>query len=134
MIEVTCALIEQDGRVLVTQRGEGKAQAGCWEFPGGKLEAGEEEAQGLIREIKEELCLLVEPLHRLPAVVHQYPDKQICLLPWVCRLQSGELRLVEHSDFAWAEPTALTQFDWSTADIPVYKAYIQYCANQPTSR
>lgn len=125
-INVTCGLIETERCVLVTKRGPGTSQAGLWEFPGGKLEAGETEEEGLCREIWEELRLRVIPYHRLTTVEHHYVDKHIRLLPWVCRSQAGVIQLQEHTDAAWASIEELPQFDWSPADIPVYKAYIEY--------
>jgi 8-oxo-dGTP diphosphatase len=124
--DVTCALIQRGGEVLVTQRGPSMDLAYLWEFPGGKVQPGESERDCLIREIREELQLEVEPFHRLPAVTHDYGSKVIRLIPFVCRLSGGEIMLLEHNAYDWVDPQELPQLTWCPADIPVIASYLEW--------
>lgn len=83
---VTAAVVERDGRFLVTRRQDGVHLEGCWEFPGGKLEAGESHAEGLRREMREELDVDVEVGTRILAVSHAYDDRTVELHFYACRL------------------------------------------------
>ncbi len=127
MIDVVCAIIEHEGKVLVTRRGEGMDLAGKWEFPGGKLHAGEPEMDALVREIREELNLEVDPHRRLHCAYHEYPDKTVRLIPFICSLVAGELRLTEHSEHRWCGLRELHSLDWAAADIPVVKQLLNFC-------
>lgn len=130
-IPVTCALIEYEGKVLIAQRSAQQERGGYWEFPGGKLEAGEEETGGLKREIQEELEVRVKPVTKLPEVVYQYPDKTIRLMPWRCILTKGGIpKPVEHVQVLWVEPQALMQYTLSNADIEVARHYLRFLSNQ----
>ncbi|WP_018477970.1 (deoxy)nucleoside triphosphate pyrophosphohydrolase [Pontibacter roseus] len=125
IIKVTCAIIEQYGRVLVTQRSESMSQALLWEFPGGKLEAGETEKSCLIREIQEELNLNITPSRRLTPVVQQYPDKIIELIPYMCEYNGGTIQLLEHRTYHWATQQELPNYDWCPADVPIVEEYLR---------
>ena len=87
VLVAACALIDADGRVLIAQRPEGKSMAGLWEFPGGKIEAGERPEKSLIRELKEELGIVVkeECLAPLTFASHLYPDFHLLMPLYVCR-------------------------------------------------
>ena len=124
MLDVVCALIEENGRVLATQRGPGMSHPLKWEFPGGKLLPGESPSAGLIREIAEELTLTVEPWEALPAVIHAYPGRTIRLLPWRCRRLAGTIQLIEHVQYRWLLPAELPPLDWSAADREVVAHYL----------
>lgn len=126
MIQVTCALIENNNQILCAQRSENMSLPLKWEFPGGKLEEGETLEDCLIREIKEELGLDIEILERLPSNTHEYAEKKIIeLIPFRCSLQTSEINLKEHSKIEWAVITQLENFDWAEADIPIVQYYIQ---------
>lgn len=126
MIQVTCALIEDDNQVLCAQRSEKMSLPLKWEFPGGKLEKGETLEDCLKREIKEELGLNVKILEKLPSNTHKYTDKKIIeLIPFRCSLQTSEIDLKEHSRIEWASISQLENFDWAEADIPIVQHYIQ---------
>jgi 8-oxo-dGTP diphosphatase len=127
IIDVVCAVIEEKGRVLVTRRGAGMHLEGLWEFPGGKMHEGEDERAALVREIHEELGVEVEPLRRLPDSEHDYGEKHIRLIPWVCRLVAGDIVLHEHSEFKWSEFEDLPKFDWCPADTPIVRRLIKFC-------
>ncbi|WP_224997968.1 (deoxy)nucleoside triphosphate pyrophosphohydrolase [Cesiribacter sp. SM1] len=130
MILVACAIIEHQNKVLVTQRGYHKAEAGLWEFPGGKLEEDESPQECIIREIAEELELQIAPYALLQPADHQYPDKHIRLIPLVCRLTAGSLQLKEHAASQWLAPAALRPLNWCPADVPVLEQYLQWLQKQ----
>jgi 8-oxo-dGTP diphosphatase len=131
--KVTCALIEQFGRVLITQRSEIMPQAMLWEFPGGKLEDGESEAACLVREIQEELNLSITPMQRLTPVVQTYGDKTIELIPYLCQYDEGTIKLTEHRSYHWVVPQDLANYDWCPADIPVVQEFVALTGQQSTT-
>ena len=110
---------------MVTQRSKEMAQPLLWEFPGGKIEEGEAEPESLVREIKEELQLEIEPLSRLTPVVYDYGSFQIELIPYVCRYRGGEIKLAEHQAHEWASLSELKKYNWCPADVPVVEEYLQ---------
>jgi 8-oxo-dGTP diphosphatase len=116
MIQVTCALIVSRGKVLIAQNKEDSDHAFQWEFPGGKLKAGETEEQCICREIKEELDLEIRVMERLPGVEYDYGIKKIELIPFVCGIKSGELKLNDHIKTEWIEVEKLGTVDFSEAD------------------
>ncbi|WP_316841838.1 (deoxy)nucleoside triphosphate pyrophosphohydrolase [Pedobacter gandavensis] len=125
MIEVCCAIIvNEEGRVLVTQRSARMSMPLKMEFPGGKIEPGESPEACLIREIKEELDLSIEIIAPRPASQHQYPAFSILLLPFICRIVGGTILLKEHAAYAWMEPSELLNCDWAEADIPIVHQYL----------
>ena len=122
MLKVVCAVIrDQEGRYLVCQRPHGKALAGCWEFPGGKVEPGEDPQSALKREIHEELACRIEVGTALREVVHHYPEVSIRLQPFICNVESGEPRAKEHSAIFWARAEQFWQLSWAPADVPVWQ-------------
>ncbi|WP_162053873.1 (deoxy)nucleoside triphosphate pyrophosphohydrolase [Pontibacter pamirensis] len=125
MLQVTCAIIEHEGRVLITQRSESMPDPLLWEFPGGKIEPGETEEECLVREIKEELNLYVQPLRHLTSVLHQTQTKTIQLIPFLCSLRGGDIQLLEHRAFNWVLPEDLRTYDWCLPDLPVVEEYLQ---------
>lgn len=116
MIQVTCALIIDDGKVLVTQNGMNSDHPLQWEFPGGKMHVGETEAQCICREIKEELELEICIVEALRAVVHDYGIKKIRLIPFICVVKSGMLKLNNHIEKDWVELLKLSRINFSEAD------------------
>ena len=125
MIKVTCAIIvNADGLVFAAQRSATMSLPLKWEFPGGKIEPGETAEACLIREIKEELHVDVEIVASLPANTHQYPNVTIQLIPFVCRIISGQILLKEHLDFRWLPKDELLALDWAEADVAVVKYYV----------
>ncbi len=123
---VACALIDADGRVLVAQRPEGKALAGLWEFPGGKLEPGERPEAGLIRELAEELGIQVkEPcLAPLTFASHAYDDFHLLMPLYVCRRWEGSVRPREMQALKWVRPGKLRELAMPPADEPLIPALI----------
>lgn len=116
MIQVTCALIIHEGKVLVTQNNEESDHPLQWEFPGGKLKPNESEQECIIREIKEELELDIVVLEKLVTVEHDYGIKKIELIPFVCKIVGGELKLNNHVDKKWVSVSDLEKINFSGAD------------------
>jgi len=116
-----CALIDADGRVLLAQRPEGKSMAGLWEFPGGKIEAGETPEQSLIRELEEELGIVVKEacLAPLTFASHSYPDFHLLMPLYVCRRWDGTVTAREGQSLAWVRPNRLRDYPMPPADIPL---------------
>lgn len=119
IIPVTCALITHEGKVLAAQRSDSMDLPGKWEFPGGKLEEGEDPNSCLIREIREELAIDVEIFAGLPPVDFQYPGKIIHLIPFLTTWKYGEICLLEHSRVVWMDRNELLSLDWAAADVPI---------------
>ena len=119
MIEVTCAIIMEEDRVLIAQRSDFMAHALKWEFPGGKLKAGESPERCIIREIREELGAEISVEGLLPSVTYDYPTHSIKLIPFICTLESEEINLKQHSDYRWIAKTEVNDFDILEADLLV---------------
>ena len=127
MIEVTCAIIEHNNKVLITQRSEKMALPLKWEVPGGKLEKNETAEACLIREILEELDINIKIKKQLNSNTHEYSETKIIkLIPFICQLVSGEIKLTEHANFLWLSKRELVNLDWAEADIPILNEYLNY--------
>jgi 8-oxo-dGTP diphosphatase len=122
---VVCALIERDGLLLVAQRPAHKHLPLKWEFPGGKVEPGEEPSTAIAREIREELGCDVAITRTLPPLLHHYGSVVIEMIPYVCVLApaSPAPHAYEHVALAWVAPADLTRYDLAAADLPVLAAY-----------
>lgn len=120
-VHVTAAVILKDERILCVQRNENKFDyiSKKWEFPGGKVEEGEQIERTIIREIEEELELKIRIKNFLIQVDHQYPDFRIIMDTFICEIESGELKLNEHIDHKWLMKNELEFLDWAEADIPI---------------
>lgn len=127
LLVVAAALLDQDGRVLITERPAGKALAGLWEFPGGKVEAGERPEATLIRELAEELGITVEEpcLAPLTFASHAYPDFHLLMPLYVCRRWSGFAQGLEGQRLKWVRPKALRDHPMPPADEPLIPALIE---------
>lgn len=130
-LHVACALIERDGLLLSVQRSATMSLPLKWEFPGGKIEAGESAADCLRREVREELGLEVEIRDSLPAAAHDYPTFSVVLYPWRCRIAAGDLTLHEHAAARWLSRTELFSVDWAAADRPVLEAWRALTTRSP---
>ncbi len=121
VLVAACALIDADGRVLLAERPAGKAMAGLWEFPGGKVEAGERPEETLIREMKEELGIVIrEPcLAPLTFASHAYPDFHLLMPLYVCRRWEGIVQAQEGQQLAWVRPNKLREYKMPPADEPL---------------
>ena len=121
VLVAACALIDSDGRVLIAQRPEGKVMAGLWEFPGGKVEAGERPEESLIRELNEELGIVVkeECLAPLTFASHVYPDFHLLMPLYVCRRWEGFVQGREMQRLKWVRPLELRNYPMPPADEPL---------------
>jgi 8-oxo-dGTP diphosphatase len=123
-LRVTCALIEEDSRILLAQRASDKAQGGKWEFPGGKIDGGESPEACLRREIREELGCEIAVGDALTPVEHVYAWGRITLIPFRCRIQKGRPQALEHAAITWTVAARLPEFDLAEADRPVVQEYL----------
>jgi 8-oxo-dGTP diphosphatase len=121
VLVAACALVDADGRVLLAQRPQGKPMAGLWEFPGGKIESGERPEQTLIRELQEELGIVVREdcLAPLTFASHAYPDFHLLMPLYVCRRWEGTVTAREAQQIAWVKPNRLRNYDMPPADVPL---------------
>ncbi len=119
---VAGALFDERGRVLIAQRPVGKALAGRWEFPGGKLHEGEDPYAGLVRELREELAVEVHTAERLMRYSHTYPERVVWLDMWIVTSWSGEPLGLEGQAIKWVEPARLHEEDILEADAPIVEA------------
>ncbi len=121
VLVAACAIIDTDGRVLIAERPAGKSMAGLWEFPGGKLESGERPEQSLIRELKEELGIVVkeECLAPLTFASHNYTDFHLLMPLYVCRRWEGIVEAKEGQRLKWVRPNELRHYPMPPADEPL---------------
>lgn len=121
LLVAAVALIDTDGRVLISKRLEGKQLGGLWEFPGGKVEAGERPELALIRELKEELAIDVAEscLAPLTFASHAYEDFHLLMPLYVCRRWKGQVLGAEGQELAWVWPLKLRDYPMPPADVPL---------------
>lgn len=121
LMVAACALVDQDGRILLAQRPEGKSLAGLWEFPGGKVEPGETPEETLIRELEEELGIKtkVACLAPLTFASHSYDTFHLLMPLYVCRRYEGIPRGAEGQAIKWVKPQALRDYPMPPADEPL---------------
>jgi 8-oxo-dGTP diphosphatase len=117
-IDVVGAVIIRDGLVLCAQRGADGALAGKWEFPGGKIEAGESARQALEREIIEELNCVVQVGEEVTTTRHEYDFGMVRLTTFYCVLVDGTPTLSEHAAVKWLAPSDILTLEWAPADVP----------------
>jgi len=121
VIVAACALLDPEGAVLIAKRPEGRPLAGLWEFPGGKIEAGEEPEEALIREIHEELGIDIAKSDLTPLIFasHAYPDFHLLMPVYLCRRWQGSVAAREGQELLWVKPDALHRYDMPPADEPL---------------
>jgi len=129
---VAGALFDAEGRVLIAQRPDGKALAGRWEFPGGKIDQGEDARAGLARELREELGVEVHDAERLIRYSHAYPDRVVRLDLWLVTSWSGDPRGLDGQALKWVSPAHLEFEDILEADQPMIDALLQRDAGAAT--
>jgi len=127
-IEVVAAIIKQDNKIFTTRRGSGEFE-NMWEFPGGKIEAGETREEALIREIKEELELDIDITKYLTTVDYDYSTFHLTMHCFTCVISGGKLNLNAHNDAKWTTLEELDKFNWVPADILVIEKLKEYEGN-----
>lgn len=125
---VVAAVIEQDGRLIAMQRGETRFEytSHKWEFPGGKVEPGETEAEALAREIREEMALEIVVGEKITEVDHAYPDFEIHISFYACRAARQNFERIEHEASCRIAPSQLHSLDWAAADARAIDRITQY--------
>ena len=118
LIEVVAALVKRDGRFMICQRPENKSRPLLWEFPGGKVEAGETKEAALARECREELDIELSVGAVFAESTFVYPDISVHLSLFEAEIVSGEPKLLEHRDIRWITPEEAHLFEFSPADVP----------------
>lgn len=116
MIDVCCAIIIREHKMLAVQKGPKSSHPWKWEFPGGKVNDLETREQCIVREIDEELCVEIEISERLQAIEFYYGTKSLCLIPFVCHISMGEIKLTEHVCLRWVDLKDWQNLDWAEAD------------------
>ena len=121
VLVAACVLLDANGRILIAKRPQGRPLAGLWEFPGGKVEAGETPEHALIRELGEELGLDIaaSDLAPLTFASHAYPDFHLLMPLFVCRKWRGTPRAREGQELAWVRPSRLGDYPMPPADVPL---------------
>lgn len=124
VLVAAAALVDQDGRVLIAQRPEGKSMAGLWEFPGGKVDAQETPEFALMRELEEELGIETRPTCFSPIAFasHSYDDFHLLMPLFVCRTWKGQIQQKEHQSMKWVRPQDMHDYPMPAADIPLVSA------------
>ncbi|MGI9415307.1 MAG: 8-oxo-dGTP diphosphatase MutT [Hyphomicrobiales bacterium] len=121
LLVAACAMVDPDGRVLIARRPEGKPMAGLWEFPGGKVEPGEQPEATVIRELKEELGVDVTEacLAPLTFASHAYEEFHLLMPLYICRRWDGTVTPREGQQVKWVRPVRLRDYPMPPADIPL---------------
>lgn len=116
IITVVAGLIREGDRILICQRPAGKARGLLWEFPGGKVEAGESKEAALVRECREELDVTLEVGKVYAELTYEYPDVTVRLTLFEARIAEGVPRNIEHADVKWIKPEEITEYPFCPAD------------------
>lgn len=123
VLVVAAALYNGKGEILLAQRPEGKAMAGLWEFPGGKVEPGETPEQALVRELHEELSITIDEtdLEPISFASHNYPNFHLLMPLFRCLVWTGDVHPREGQSFAWVAPSSMHDYPAPAADIPLFR-------------
>lgn len=116
IITVVAGLIRDGDRILICQRPAGKARGLLWEFPGGKVEAGESKEAALVRECREELGVTLKVGKVYAELTHEYPDVTVRFTLFEARIAEGVPRRIEHADIRWIKPEEITEYPFCPAD------------------
>ncbi len=125
IVNVTCAIILIENKILVAQRSDKMKLPLKWEFPGGKLEENETEIDCVKREIKEEINIDIEVVKKLSSSIYDYGAFKINLIPFIAKYIDGEIRLAEHKDYKLLEKVELLGLDWAEADLPIVEEFLK---------
>jgi 8-oxo-dGTP diphosphatase len=119
--EVVAAIIRSKDKILCVQRGKSKYDyiSDKYEFPGGKMEAGETKEETIKREIFEELKMVIDIQQDFLTVTYHYPDFSITMHSFLCSCENPNVTLTEHIDFKWLSKDELSHLNWAAADLPI---------------
>jgi 8-oxo-dGTP diphosphatase len=131
---VAAALIEYGGKILLARRRADVPYPLLWEFPGGKVEPGEDPKDCVAREIREELAIEVTAEGIYDVIFHRYPERYVLILVYHCRWLSGEIQNLEVSEHCWASPADVVNFDLLPADIHLAQRISKEFSNGDTAR
>jgi 8-oxo-dGTP diphosphatase len=122
------ALVRSDGRLLLAQRPKGKAMAGLWEFPGGKVEAGESPQGALVRELREELGVVVAEadMTAFSFASHAYENFHLLMPVFLVRRWEGEVEALEGQQLAWVSAAEIRSYPAPEADLPLFEQFIDW--------
>jgi len=124
-IDVVCALIESDRKILLGKRSAPRQHAGFWELPGGKIDLNETPHDALSREIMEELGVTIEVGKQLSVVVHEYEMHIVRLIPFICRISKGTIKSLEYQETTWVDPAAKIELPLLPPDYGILEEYVQ---------
>ena len=126
-IEVVAAIIVHNKKILCVQRGENKLDyiSKKYEFPGGKIEAGETNEETILREIMEELHMEIKTEEEFVTVEHEYPDFFLTMHSFICTCDVPTIQLTEHINYKWLSISELEGLDWAGADVPIVEKLMQ---------
>ena len=124
-ITVVGAMIEREGKYLITQRKPTATLPLLWEFPGGRVEPGETDAQALARELKEEMDINVEVADQVMHVQHSYPDYDIDFRVYRCKLIAGDIKHLRVHDHRWVAPAELDDYEFPPADQKTFEQLLE---------
>ena len=133
IVEVVAALIWRQGRFMICRRPAHKACGLLWEFVGGKVEAGESNAEALARECREELDVAVHVGAVFMDVTHEYPEYMVHMTLYEASITEGEPRLLEHADIRWITPDEIPQYEFCPADVDI-RAQITLAASRCSTK
>ena len=134
MTTVTCAIIENDSKILIARRAADQKLAGKWEFPGGKVEDGESPEECLKRELEEEFGIQAEVGEFITSNKHHYDHISIELMAFHTTYISGSFTLVDHDEIKWVNPEELLDYDLAEADIPIACEVVNHARYNPRSQ
>ncbi len=124
-MQISCAIIEHNRKILAVQRGERLSLPLKWEFPGGKIHQGESPETCVVREVSEELDIHIAVVRSLSLVSYEYPDFSVMIHPFVCAIVSGDIILRDHKSMLWLSPWELPTLDWVAADFQIIREYLK---------
>ena len=129
-VDVAIAVIVMDGQLLIAQRPREVHLGGLWEFPGGKIDAGETPEQALVREAREELGIELAATEKLGTIEHHYPDRSLRIHPWLCRVVGGEPQALGCQQFRWVQARQLPDFEFPKANHQLIEGLIHRLGGQ----
>ncbi|WP_290225060.1 (deoxy)nucleoside triphosphate pyrophosphohydrolase [Corynebacterium confusum] len=124
VIRVVGAVFRAEDKILACRKAPGKSLAGYWEFPGGKIEAGESPEEALAREIREELSVTAEVGSQVTTTTHDYDFATIELTTFWCTISAGTPQLSDHDEARWVTAAEVTELPWAPADVPALKLVV----------